>query len=158
MRGFLRRHLSTVVVAAVTAAVTAGVPAVASHVVKYARNAGKVDGLDANQLVTAGVHTIRETTTGDPVIDDSFNYVNSNAPALSGSGGIYFIDFGFDLTNRFLSCSIDGGRVDTHDAMCAIAKSPLDVETAVVSIWDTGTQSGPAGMRPAEFSVSVTGS
>jgi hypothetical protein len=42
-----RKHLPTMVVAAVTAMVTAGVPALAGSVVSYARNADKVDGKHA---------------------------------------------------------------------------------------------------------------
>jgi hypothetical protein len=44
---FLRRHLETIVVAAVVAAVTAGGPALARTVADFARNADKVDGKHA---------------------------------------------------------------------------------------------------------------
>jgi hypothetical protein len=45
--GTFRKHLPTMVVAAVTAMVTAGAPALAGSVVNYARNADKVDGKHA---------------------------------------------------------------------------------------------------------------
>jgi hypothetical protein len=44
---FIRKNVQVIVVAFVTASLTAGVPAVASTIVDYARNAGKVDGFRA---------------------------------------------------------------------------------------------------------------
>lgn len=153
--GFLRRHLSTVVVAMVTAMVTAAAPAVAGRVVDYARNAGKVDGLDASQLVAAGVHTVRPTQISEPVIDDSFNYVNTAAPTLSGTSGTYDIDFGFDMTGRFALCSLDSTKSDQTDAVCSVS---VETGTSVrVRIWDTGTRPGEP-VRAAEFTVLVFGS
>lgn len=47
MAGFLRRHLSTMLVAFITAAVTAAGPAIAATIADYARNSDKVDGKHA---------------------------------------------------------------------------------------------------------------
>lgn len=156
MRSFVRRHLGTMVVAMVTAAVTAAAPSLAGTVVKFAKNAGKVDNLNASQLVAAGAHTVRPTEFAEPVIDDFFNYVNEAEPVISGADGTYDIDFGFSMANRFVLCSLDTNFVDTRDALCTVSR--LSGNSVRVRIWDTGTLQGPAQTRNGEFFVLVLGS
>jgi hypothetical protein len=120
--------------------------------VTNAANADKVDNLDASQLVSAGVHTSRPISITDPpVIDDSFNYVNTTTPTISGSAGTYDINMGFDVTDRFVLCSVDTNYVDTRDALCTV--STPGGNTVRVRIWDTGDLLE----RNAEFWVLVYG-
>jgi hypothetical protein len=115
-------------------------------------NAGKVDDLDASQLVAAGVHTSRPNAITDPpVIDDSFNYFNGTTPTISGSVGTYDINMGFDVTDRFVLCSVDTNYVDTRDALCTV--STPGGSTVRVRIFDISA----ATEVTAEFWVLVYG-
>lgn len=49
----IRRDLRPIVVALIISVLGVAAPSVASSIAKYARNSGKVDGLDANDLVRA---------------------------------------------------------------------------------------------------------
>jgi hypothetical protein len=120
--------------------------------VANAANADKVDNLDAAQLVSAGVHTSRPIAITDPpVIDDSFNYVNGTTPTISGSAGTYDINMGFDVTDRFVLCSVDTNYVDTRDALCTV--STPGGNTVRVRIFDISA----AAEVTAEFWVQVYG-
>jgi hypothetical protein len=120
--------------------------------VANAANADKVDNLDAAQLVSGGVHTSRPIAITDPpVIDDSFNYVNTTTPTISGSTGTYDINMGFDVTDRFVLCSVDTNYVDTRDALCTVSTPGGNIVR--VRIFDVSA----ATEVTAEFWVQVYG-
>jgi hypothetical protein len=126
-----------------------------NNIISKALDSDRLDGLDSSDLIGAGVHTIRASAGAEPTIDRFFNNVNGTAPTIAGSSGTYEIDMGFDVTERFVLCSVDTNFVDTRDAVCTV--STPGGNTVRVRIWDTGTQSGPAAERNAEFWVIVFG-
>lgn len=109
---------------------------------------------EAGTLVAAGAHVTRGGSD-NPVIQDWFNNVNGVAPTINGSGGDYWVDFHFDVSNRFVLCSVDSYYLDTRDAICTTHIwywTPGRTEVTVY-IYDV-SHAGPA---PAEFWVIVYG-
>jgi hypothetical protein len=119
-----------------------------------ARDADKVDGKHAGDLVAAGAFVTRNSTTGALSIHHWFNNVNGTAPTIAKLfDGYYQLDFGFDARGRHAVCSIDPNFVDTRNANCGAgtrwfatsANSKVDV-----TIWDP-----EGGSQPAEFNLLV---
>jgi hypothetical protein len=104
----------------------------------------------AGTLVAAGVHIDRDGS--DVVIDRWFNNVNGVAPSLTGSNGVYIIDMGFDVSQRYAVCTVDTNWVDTRNANCAAGTrwwSPPDNKIEV-DIWDP-----EGGFQAGEFNLLV---
>ncbi len=103
----------------------------------------------AGVTVVAGVHILRGA--GDaPYIYDYFNNVNSNTPSVTRGSQWYTIDFGFDVTNRYPQCSIDGDYTDTRNAICSVFNFGDKIQ---VYIWDADG----GYTQPAEFYLLLFG-
>jgi len=117
-------------------------------------NADKVDGMDAGQMVAAGIHVTR-SGTDEPVIRQWFNSVNGVEPRiLGGSGdGFYRLDVGFATRERYLVVTLDSNYVDTRDAVASVwAPTVAGLANVVqVQIFDV-SEGGPV---PAEFYVMI---
>jgi hypothetical protein len=104
----------------------------------------------AVHLTSGGVHITRGAADA-PVVDRFYNNVNSTAPTISGGGGFYEIDMGYDVSGRFVQCSVDTNFVDTRDALCTV--SLPGGEIVRVRTFDTVA----GALAPAEFFITVSG-
>ncbi|WP_052668238.1 S-layer homology domain-containing protein [Nitriliruptor alkaliphilus] len=113
-------------------------------------NAATVEGAGIGQLVTGAVHVTRDA--GDaPVVSRSLNNVSEATASISGSGGSYIVNPGFNATGSFISCTIDSNFVDTRDGTCTVFALPNG--NIRVRTYDTGTQA----FAPAEFHLLIVG-
>ena len=71
----------------------------------------------ASTVVAAGVH-IEHTGTAF-VVTDWFNNVNGTKPVYNRLSPAHSIGFGFDLSDRFFSCTVDGS--DSITALCSVS-------------------------------------
>lgn len=111
----------------------------------------------AGATVAAGLHVTRDDsgTPLDPsddtiAIDRWFNNVNDQTVTIIGEGGDYTVDWGFDASERFVVCTVDGNYVDTRNATCAAGTQwySSGSTTTYVRIWDP-----EGGYQPAEFNL-----
>ncbi|MCJ7584939.1 MAG: S-layer homology domain-containing protein [Anaerolineales bacterium] len=93
---------------------------------------------EAGALVAAGVH-IQRDGSNNPFVGDWFNNVNGVAPTVTGGGGVYYIDFGFIVTNRFPTCTIDLFWPETRDVTCSVYNPQANPTQIEVVTWDNFT-------------------
>ncbi len=104
---------------------------------------------EAGALAAASVHVLRGA--GDaPYIVDWFNNVNGVEPSIYGGAGVYSISLGFDTSNRFLVCTIDGGSGDMRNTACSVYSAGYAV---TVFIWDQDNNF----TQPADFYLVIIG-
>ena len=84
---------------------------------------------EAGALVAAGAHIVPKSGGGHE-IDEWFNNVNGTEPTHSWFIA-HGIDFGFDLEDKFVMCSIDAS--DSITSICSIQKGETNV---LVTIYD----------------------
>lgn len=113
-------------------------------------NAAEVGGAGIGDLVTGAVSITRGASDA-PVVSRSLNNVNGTAATITGSGGLYHVDPGFDASGSFVSCTVNTNFVDTRDAVCTI--NTLNDGTIRVRTTDSSTGSTTA----AEFHLLIVG-
>jgi hypothetical protein len=128
-----------------------------SNTQAFGVNAGTGDvtqSLPGDGLVKAAVRVTFDVDTLE--INHWFNNVNGTAPVLSGSAGDYTIDMGFDVSQRFVVCTVDPNETDTRNASCNAGTEWFDEgsENVNINIWDPDVVDGGA-FTPAEFNLLI---
>ena len=148
MRGFIRKHAQTLVVAAVSVALTATAPAIAATVVDFARNAGKVDNKDAVGASASIEDRKGALVATSPTTGRLPNNIITRAPdaqLLDGKDSSEFL--------------LADGTAANADAVGGIAASDLQTKlarTVVLSADGTPVENGTA-LRAAVASVNMFG-
>jgi hypothetical protein len=109
---------------------------------------------EAGTLVAAGAHVGRDGSN-NPVITDWFNNVNGTAPTVSGSNGDYLVNFHFDVSTRFVLCSVDANYTDSRDALCTTHNNWFSPGSQEVIVYIYDVSLGHQG--PAAFWLLVYG-
>lgn len=113
-------------------------------------NAAEVGGAGIGELVTGAVSITRDGSDA-PVVSRSMNNVNGTAATVTGGGGLYHVDPGFDASGSFVSCTVNTNFVDTRDAVCTI--NTLNDGTIRVRTFDNSAGTTAA----AEFHLLIVG-
>ena len=95
----------------------------------------------AGVIVAAGIHVSR-TETNSLFIDRWFNNVNGDEPILSGSAGLYEIDMGFDVSQRYVVATIDTNYVDTRNAVITVSTPGGNTVRVRINDPEGGEQAG----------------